>query len=78
MSRSRAALLTLLLTAGVLALRAADPPTPVKEPETWWSLKPIVKPVPPTAPAKRLPFKADFAGSFLFRFRVEHFFLHAV
>ncbi len=47
MSRLHAVLVPLLLTAGLVTVRAADPPVE----ETWWSLKPIVKPVPPAVSA---------------------------
>jgi hypothetical protein len=47
MPRSLAALVPLLLTAGLVTSRAAEPAAPEKDADTWWSLKPIVKPIPP-------------------------------
>ncbi|HKI36897.1 MAG TPA: DUF1549 and DUF1553 domain-containing protein [Gemmataceae bacterium] len=52
MCRLFAVLVPLLLTAGLVNLRAAEPPAPTKAAETWWSLEPIVKPVPPAPSGK--------------------------
>ena len=47
MPRSFAVLVHLLLAAGLVTSHAAEPAAPEKDAETWWSLKPIVKPIPP-------------------------------
>src|SRR5690242_717028 len=47
MPRSLAALVPLLLATGLVTSRAAAPAAPEKDAETWWSLKPIVRPIPP-------------------------------
>ncbi len=50
MSRLFAALVPLLLAAGLVTGRAAEPASATDD-DTWWSLKPIVKAVPPAAPS---------------------------
>jgi hypothetical protein len=47
MSRLLAVLVPVVLTAGLVTARAAEPADTEKDADTWWSLKPIVKPVPP-------------------------------
>jgi hypothetical protein len=51
MLRSLAVFVPLLLAAGLVTARAAEPAAPKKDAETWWSLKPIVKPAPPAVPS---------------------------
>jgi hypothetical protein len=53
MHRWLAALIPLVLTAGLLAVRAADAPAPTAAPETWWSLRTIVKPLAPAVSSAR-------------------------
>jgi hypothetical protein len=67
MPRLLAVLIPLLLTAGLLTAHAAEPPAPARDAETWWSLKPIVKPAPPAVPA------AKYAG--WPRTPIDHFIL---
>jgi len=50
MSRLFAVVLPLLLTIGFVNTHAAEPSVAPTDSETWWSLKPIVKPVLPAVP----------------------------
>jgi hypothetical protein len=53
MHRLLAALIAFLLTAGLITACAADISAPTTAPETWWSLKPLVKMAAPAVlPAK--------------------------
>jgi hypothetical protein len=53
MSRPLAVLVSVVLTAGLVTVRAAEPADAEKDADTWWSLKPIVKPMPPAVPSTK-------------------------
>jgi hypothetical protein len=65
MPRSFAVLVHLLLAAGLVTSHAAEPAAPEKDAETWWSLKPIVKPIPPVVAS---PSYADWPRTPIDRF----------